>query len=250
MHRPEWLAAGLALLFFNLTGWAQNPGPTSSGIERQEIRAQLRPVRYTTLSAEIGAVVKTLPLREGQRFAKDEVLLHLDCALLEAQHRKSLAEVAGAERALQANQRLAELNAAGLMELDLARNAVDKAVAERDIAQTQLSKCDIHAPFNGIVAEHRIREQQYVQPGTPVLDLIDDSAYEIEFLAPSAWLSRLRVNMTVRIFIDEARRSAFARIVRINPRIDPVSQSVKITATVEGPVQDLRAGMSGRLQMP
>jgi membrane fusion protein (multidrug efflux system) len=238
------------LLACACVGMASAQGVATSGIERQEIRAQLRPLRYTTLSAEIGAVAKELPMREGQRFVKNDVILRLDCALLEAQNRKAVAEVAGAQRTLQANERLAELNAAGLMELDLARNAVEKAVAEQQIAQTQLSKCEIRAPFDGVIAEHRIREQQYVQPGTPVLDILDDSSYELEFLAPSSWLARMRANMVVKIFIDEARRAAFARVLRISPRIDPVSQSIKITAIVEGPTMDLKAGMSGRLQMP
>jgi RND family efflux transporter MFP subunit len=207
-------------------------------------------VRYTTLSAEIGAVVQSILVKEGQRFAAGTPLIKLDCGLHDAQRAKSMAELAGAKRSLEANQRLAELNAAGLMELDLAKNAVEKSQAELQISETQLSKCEIKAPFAGIVAEQRIREQQYVQPGTPVVDVLDDSGYELEFLAPSTWLSRLRVGMVVRVYIDEVRRNGLARIARISPRIDPVSQSIKVTANLEGPMADLKAGMSGRLQLP
>lgn len=234
-----WLASGVQ---------AQALG--TSGVDRQEIRAQLRAIRHTTLSSEIGAVAQRILVKEGQRFEMGTPLIQLDCALHDAQRAKSTAELAGAQRSLQANQRLAELNAAGLMELDLAKNAVEKSQAELRISETQLSKCEIKAPFAGIVAEQRIREQQYVQPGTPLVDVLDDSAYELEFLAPSTWLSRLRVGMVVRVTVDEVRRNAVARIVRISPRIDPVSQSIKVVANLEGPVADLKAGMSGRLQMP
>jgi len=222
----------------------------TSGVDRQEIRAQLRAIRHTTLSSEIGAVAQRILVKEGQRFEMGTPLIQLDCALHDAQRAKSTAELAGAQRSLQANQRLAELNAAGLMELDLAKNAVEKSQADLRISETQLSKCEIKAPFAGIVAEQRIREQQYVQPGTPLVDVLDDSAYELEFLAPSTWLSRLRVGMVVRVTVDEVRRNAVARIVRISPRIDPVSQSIKVVAHLEGPVADFKAGMSGRLQMP
>jgi RND family efflux transporter MFP subunit len=241
----------LCSLFFAWTaGFAYAQSPVTSGMDRQEIRAQLRPIRYTTLSAEIGAVVQSILVKEGQRFGPGTALIKLDCGLHDAQRAKSVAELAGAKRSLEANQRLAELNAAGLMELDLAKNAVEKSEAELRISETQLSKCQIKAPFAGIVAEQRIREQQYVQPGTPVVDVLDDSGYELEFLAPSTWLSRLRAGMVVRVHIDEVRRIALARIVRISPRIDPVSQSIKVTANLEGPMADLKAGMSGRLQLP
>lgn len=234
---------------------AQTPAPTSlpaasPGLERQEIRAQLRAIRYTTLSTEIGAVVQKILVKEGDRFNPGTSLLKLDCALHEAQRAKSAAELAGAERSLVANQRLAELNAAGLMELDLAKNAVDKALAELRISETQLTKCDIKAPFAGVIAEQRIREQQYVQPGTPLLDVLDDSGFEIEFLVPSTWMGKLRPGMPVKIHIDEIRRPHQARIIRISPRIDPVSQSIKVTASMEGSVRELRAGMSGRVQLP
>jgi RND family efflux transporter MFP subunit len=242
------MAAGWMTLWLATGVQAQAPG--TSGLDRQEIRAQLRPIRYTTLSAEIGAVAQRILVKEGQRFEMGTILIQLDCALHDAQRAKSTAELAGAQRSLQANQRLAELNAAGLMELDLAKNAVEKSQAELRISETQLSKCEIKAPFAGILAEQRIREQQYVQTGTPLVDVLDDTAYELEFLAPSTWLSRLRVGMVVRLTVDEVRRNAVARIVRISPRIDPVSQSLKVVAHLEGPVADLKAGMSGRLQMP
>lgn len=242
------LAAGWMALCLASGVQAQATG--TSGVDRQEIRAQLRAIRHTTLSSEIGAVAQRILVKEGQRFEMGTPLIQLDCALHDAQRAKSTAELAGAQRSLQANQRLAELNAAGLMELDLAKNAVEKSQAELRISETQLSKCEIKAPFAGIVAEQRIREQQYVQPGTPLVDVLDDSAYELEFLAPSTWLSRLRVGMVVRVTVDEVRRNAVARIVRISPRIDPVSQSIKVVANLEGHVADLKAGMSGRLQMP
>jgi RND family efflux transporter MFP subunit len=252
MQRLEKCRLGLlawaALSILSLGAQAQTS--MTSGLERQEIRAQLRPIQYTTLSAEIGAVVKRIMVREGQRFDAGTPLIQLECGLHEAQAAKSRAELAGAERSLQGNQRLSELNAAGMMELDLAKNAVDKSRAELQISETQLSKCEIKAPFAGIIAEQRIREQQYVQPGTPLIDVLDDSGYELEFLAPSAWISRLQLNQVIRIQIDEARRVANARVLRISPRIDPVSQSIKVTASLEGPISDLKAGMSGRLQMP
>jgi RND family efflux transporter MFP subunit len=238
------------LIFLGMTPSVQAQALGSSGIDRQEIRAQLRPVRHTTLSAEIGAVVQRIWVQEGQRFEVGTPLIQLDCGLHDAQRAKSMAELAGAERSLQANQRLAELNAAGLMELDLAKNAVEKSQADLRISDTQLSKCEIKAPFAGIVAEQRIREQQYVQPGTPLVDVLDDSGYEIEFLAPSSWLNRMKTGTLVQIDIDEVQRKGVARVSRISPRIDPVSQSIKVTAKLEGPIADLKAGMSGRLQMP
>ncbi|PND66297.1 HlyD family efflux transporter periplasmic adaptor subunit, partial [Escherichia coli] len=85
-------------------------------------------------------------------------------------------------------QRLAELNSVGQLDLDLSRSAVNKARAEIGANQAVMAKCSVGAPFAGRVAEQKVREQQFVQAGQPLLDIIDDSVLELEFLVPSRWL--------------------------------------------------------------
>lgn len=218
-------------------------------IERQEIRAQLTPRRYTTLAAEIGAKVNRLPVSEGATFRAGQLLVGFDCSLQQAQMQKARAELQGAEQTLKTNQRLAELNSVGKLDLDMAQAATLKARADVVANQAVLSKCSITAPFSGRVAEQKVREQQYVQPGQALLDVLDDSVLELEFLVPSRWLSWLRVGGTFQVQIDETRKTYPAKFIRIGARVDPVSQSVKVAAAIDGQFQELITGMSGRVQI-
>jgi len=88
-----------------------------------------------------------------------------------------------------------------------------------------------------------------VQLGQPLLDIIDDSVLELEFLLPSTWLSWLRVGGTFQVQIDETRKTYPARFIRIGARVDPVSQSIKVAAAIHGKFPELMAGMSGRVQI-
>lgn len=220
-----------------------------TAIERQEIRAQLMPRRYTTVAAEIGAKVNRLPLPEGGTFRAGQLLVGFDCSLQQAQMQKARAELQGAEQTLKTNQRLAELNSVGKLDLDMAQAAALKARAEVVAHQAVLGKCAIAAPFSGRVAEQKVREQQYVQPGQALLDILDDSVLELEFLVPSRWLSWLRVGGTFQVQIDETRKTYPAKFIRIGARVDPVSQSVKVAAAIDGQFKELIAGMSGRVQI-
>jgi membrane fusion protein (multidrug efflux system) len=222
---------------------------TKPAMERQEIRAQLLPRRYTTVAAEIGAKINRLPVPEGSAFKAGQLLVSFDCTLQQAQLQKAQAELDGAEQTLKSNQRLAELNSVGQLELDLSRSAVGKARAEVGANRAVLGKCGVAAPFAGRVAEQKVREQQYVQPGQALLDIIDDSVLELEFLVPSNWLSWLRVGGTFQVQIDETRKSYPAKFIRIGARVDPVSQSVKVAAAIDGKFPELIAGMSGRVQV-
>jgi len=217
--------------------------------ERREIRAQLAPHRYTTLAAEIGAKINELPVQEGGRFQAGQTLVRFDCTLQNAQLDKVRATLVAAERVYGGNLRLAELNSVGKIELDQSDGEVQKNKADLAAMQAMLGKCMVTAPFAGRVAEQKVREQQYVQPGQAMLDIIDDSVLEIEFLVSSKWLSWVRPGTAFRISIDETRKDYPARVQRIGARVDPVSQSVKLVATISGSFPELIAGMSGHVNL-
>ncbi len=228
---------------------AADAASRSAGTER-EIRAQLTPRRYTTVAAEIGAKVSRLPVSEGGAFRAGQLLVSFDCTLQQSQLNKAKAELEGAEQSLKTNERLVELNAGGQLEVELARAARAKARAEVGANQAVLGKCSVSAPFAGRVAEQKVREQQYVQPGQALLDIIDDSVLELEFLVPSRWLAWLKAGGQLQVQIDETQKTYPARFTRIGARVDPVSQSVKVAAAIDGRFPELIAGMSGRVIVP
>ncbi len=223
--------------------------PAGNALDRREIRAQLTPRRYTTLAAEIGAKVNRLPVAEGGRFKAGEVLIVFDCVLQQAQLNKARATQDAAEKAGAANRRLDELHSIGKVELEVSESEIAKAKADVAAYAAMMSKCSVAAPYAGRVAEQKVREQQYVQPGQALLEILDDSALELEFIVPSRWLAWIRPNQPFQVAIDETGRSYPAKVQRIGARVDPVSQSVKLSAVIDGHFPELIAGMSGKVLM-
>jgi RND family efflux transporter MFP subunit len=221
--------------------------PPRPALERQDIRAQLAPRRYTTIAAEVGAKISRIAVPEGAGFRAGQLLVSLDCSLQQAQLQKARAALAAAERTFSANKRLEELRSIGKVELEVSEAEVSKARAEVSLMNVALGKCKISAPFSGRVAEQRVREQQYVQPGQPMLDILDDSVLELEFIVPSHWLAWLKTGYPFQVRIDETAKSYPAKVLRIGARVDPVSQSVKVTATIAGSFKELISGMSGKV---
>jgi membrane fusion protein, multidrug efflux system len=229
---------------------AMQSAASNSSLERQEIRAQLLPRRYTTLAAEIGAKVQKLPVPEGGSFRAGQALVSFDCSIQQSQLAKAKAELDAANTTYKANVRLAELNSVGLMDLDLSKAAADRARAEVIGNEAVISKCVVHAPYGGRIAEQKVREQQYVQAGQPLLEILDDRVLELEFLVPSRWLTKLRNGGGFKVEIDETKKTYPARFIRLGARVDPVSQSVKVAAAIDGRFPELIAGMSGRVLVP
>jgi RND family efflux transporter MFP subunit len=245
------------LSLLGLVLWAALPAqaaptpaaPAAGALDSREIRAQLAPRRYTTLAAEIGAKINRLPLAEGAAFRQGQLLVQFDCALQQAQLAKAEAALMAADTNWKGNQKLAQLNSVGQVELDVSKAEAQKAQAEVAANRTLLGKCQVTAPFAGRIAEQKAREQQYVQPGQALMEILDDSTLELEFIVPSRWLSWVRGGTTFQVSIDETGKTYPAKVQRIGARVDPVSQSVKLNAVIDGRFGELIAGMSGKVLM-
>lgn len=243
--RPVTVAAARPLTPAALPAGLPSVAPPAA--DGPELRAQLSPRRYTTLAAEIGARVQRLTVREGSAIRAGELLVEFDCSLQQAQFERAQATLGAAEKQLATQRRLVELNATGRQELDQAEAEVGKTRAEMSQIKVQLGKCRITSPFSGRVAEQKVREQQYAQPGQALLEILDDSVLEVEFIMPSRWLAQVRAGSDVRIAVDETGREYPAKVQRVGARVDPVSQSIKVVAAINGRPAELVAGMSGRV---
>ncbi len=242
--RAAALLASLAIAAGSAAGAAaQQPGAQqASGLS---VRAQLTARHSAVLSSEIAGRVITMPVREGQSFREGEVIASIDCGSYEAKLAQTDAQANAAERKAEALKLLDERRAARKIDVDLSVIEIDAAKAQRQLAAIDVSRCRITAPFAGRVAETKVQRFQYVQPGQPVIEVLSDRDLEVELLAPSLWLSWLRVGSGFVIHIDELGESYRATVSRLGARIDPVSQAVKVYATVDGSSSALLPGMSG-----
>ena len=225
--------------------WAAPTHFTSS--PTSEIHAQLKPRQETVLSSELDAGIQRFSVRNGERFAKKQVLVRLDCALERAKLTKMKATLAGAEKVAKIKKRLLELNSAGTLEVALARIEADKARADIKVQSIVLSKCTVSAPFSGRVVAVKAKEHQFARVGQALLEILDDSSLDIDFIAPSNWLRWLKAGQEFSILVNETKKSYPGKVVRLGAKVDPVSQSVEVMGTVSGRFPELMSGMSGRI---
>jgi membrane fusion protein, multidrug efflux system len=186
-------------------------------------------------------------VRDGERFKEGQPLVTLDCLVQRAQLEEARATMAAAEKTYSVNRRLHEMNAGGALEIEVAAAEVAKNHAKINAGAAIVSKCNLAAPFSGRAVEVKVHDHQFVQAGQAMLEILDDSVLEVEFLAPSRWLSWLKPGHVFEIAIDETGRSYPAKVARLGAKVDPLSQSIKVVAEVTGTFSELLAGMSGRV---
>jgi membrane fusion protein (multidrug efflux system) len=214
---------------------------------KQDIRAQLSAVTYNSIASELNARISELPFKEGQAFKVGQVLVVFDCATQQAQFQKTKAVLSIADRNYQTNKKLLALGSVGRVEYENSYSEFLKTKAENDELAAVLARCNVLAPYSGLVVEQKVRPQQFVQAGQPLIDILDKGALELEFVAPSKWSPWLVEGYKFEIKIDETGKSYPAKITRINGKIDPISQTIKVAAVIDGDFKEISPGMSGAL---
>ncbi|MBZ9872322.1 efflux RND transporter periplasmic adaptor subunit [Mesorhizobium sp. BR1-1-9] len=235
-----------ALSFLSIALFAAGTGlALSQTADGTGIRAQLVSRSTTMLSSEVAGKVVALPFREGEAFREGEQIAAIDCATYQAKLALADAQVRRSGRKVDALKVLDKKGATGKVDVDLAEIDLLGAKAEYSAAATDVSRCNIMAPFSGRIAELKVHQYQYVSAGEPMLDIISDHDLEVELLAPSRWLTWLKPGATFALRIDELNRAFPAIVARTGARIDPVSQSIKVYARIDGKYPELIPGMSG-----
>lgn len=118
-------------------------------------------------------------------------------------------------------------------ELEKARLATRAAQARIDAVRVEIDWSVIRAPIAGVVTRRHIQLGAGVVRNDKLFEIAQLDSLEVRFQAPLRAQSQLRPGSLVRLsLVDNDRIVAEARIHRIDPVVDPASNTRGCTATV------------------
>lgn len=213
--------------------------------DQGRIRIQLVARDQVDLSSEISAKISAMPFRDGDAFRAGQTLVALDCSLYAAQLHKAQAEADAAVQLKRVDDRLSQLHSIGEIEVQQADAKAKASAAEVAYMQATVRKCGIAAPFDGRVVKRSASAQQFAEPGKTLLTIVDTSRLELKMIVPSKWLAWLKPGHVLTVTVDEVAKTYPATVARIGARVDPVTQTVDVTAALSSHAPELLPGMSG-----
>ena len=221
------------------------------------------PAQDSLLSFEVGGQLLEIDLEEGQRVSEGEVLAELDprsltlqveqaqAALDQAQatYDNALADV-NRKRPLLANGFVTEADferSESTMKSSLAQ--VQQAQKQLDIAEENLSKSQLVAPFDGLIARVEAESFANVSPGQTILELYSEGAFELAVSVPATVINALSLGQEVRArFADFTNQQYPGRITEIGSRAAQVSAFPVVVALDDAP-PGLKAGMAAEVEV-
>jgi len=205
---------------------------------------------------ELAGTLRAVTVDAGDSVAAGTELARLDARRIRAR----LAELAQSERAAEARLRLAALrrqrlaearvadpDAVSEIDLDEARETVAWRTAELEALRQRIRRLEvdladttIEAPFDAAVTVRHLDPGAVVEPGTPVLDLIEAGRPEARVGLPTAAAARLTPGQSLRLVAGD--RLLNGRLRRVLALEQGANRTIEAVIDLTEAARDLAAG--------
>ena len=209
------------------------------------VRGVINPSSESTVASKMTARIVAMPYGEGQSFPAGALLARFDCSQISAELKAAHAASAAYKKTYDTNVELDQYEAVGKNELAVSKANLGKAEAEANAVATQLSDCEVRAPFSGKVVEQLAHAREIAASGQPLLKIQSGREVELELIVPSKWLTWLTPGASFAFAIDETGTVIRGRVKRFGASVDPVSKTIRVTGIVTEQSGLVLAGMSG-----
>lgn len=207
--------------------------------------AKVLPPQVSQLGFTTSAVVKEIPVGEGEQVKAGQVLVILDTpdlefAVLAAEQEyasKSLAaELQKAEKVKYVNPNTGFIRWYSIpREVYLkALSKADQAKAAWDSAAANLAQSTLLAPFDGTVVDIQVIPGETVQASQTALTLADVDHLQIKTTDLSERdVTRVKVGQPVDVYIEALGVTVKGKVIRISPIAETVGGDVVFPVTIE-----------------
>ena len=228
------------------------PGLTQDALEETEPLGQaslviLHPDRTATLSAEVQATVTRIHREMGQGFRKGSALISLDHELYLQEKKKQEALLASAETDYETSAGLYRQKSISEIEYATSRANLEVARTNLLVAKRRLKSCTIRAPYSGKVLELLVHENELVQPGQPLVEIVDDRMIRTKFLAPAELRKELTIGQVLPVRIQGVDETLSCKLTNMSPVLESNTGTFQVFGEIENGSNALRGGMTGEI---
>lgn len=250
-------AAGLKLAEGETTGVQPPPESNQSQVTPAAFRqfdvemdlletdAVLIPAQSVVISSSRDGRITEIPFKNGDTFNSGDVLLAYDCSDLQTQRDLMKKRLTLAELRMNNSERLFKLDL--LSEFEKAEIKTEAGTIEDEIRiiDSRMRDCTIRAEFDGQVTALLSNPGEYTRTDRVLMEVAATDTLEAQMLIPSTWLRWLDKGAEFALEITETQEAYGATLIRIGGQVDPVNQTVQVTARLTPYEDRLLPGMSG-----
>lgn len=151
------------------------------------------------ISTNHSGVLESINVEQGTEVKKGEVLAEMTSKHVLTSYEISHATLRQAEDGYNRVKKVHESGTVADVKMVEIETQLAKATAAARASEESLEECRLKAPFDGTVSDVLVEQGIHVNPGTPVLKLVDLSTIEISIPVPEGEIGRIRIGQKALI---------------------------------------------------
>lgn len=203
-----------------------------------------------TVSNEIAGKITAIQFKEGSKVNKGDLLVKIYDADLRAQLRKLQLQKENIARNESRQKDLLAINGVSRQDYEEVLNQLNSIEADIELLQSNLSKTEIRAPFDGVIGLKKVSIGAFLPMNTPITTIQQFDPLKIEFSVPERFRTAIQQGATIR-FTTESNTGTFeATIYAFEPKIDLQTRSLMVRARCPNKNLSLVPGGFAHIEIP
>lgn len=210
----------------------------------------LRANETVVVKPEIAGRIVRIGFTDGARVSRNAVLVELDASILAAQVEQARAELALARTTFDRTDDLAKRNFVSGSARDQAAATLKIQEARLQLAESQLSKTRIVAPFDGVLGLRNVSVGDFVRDGAELVTLEDLSSMKVDLRLPERYIGQLRRGQRIQLAFDGfPGRTYVATLDALDAQVDANGRALLARGRLANPDGRLRSGMFAKARI-
>lgn len=196
-------------------------------------------VDYVKLAFRVSGQIIDLPIIEGQKVSKGQLIAAVDPRDIALQYAadKSAFETAAAQ--VERNKRLLARQAISVQEYEISLSNYQKAKSAFELSNNNMRDTKLTAPFDGSIEKRLVENYQRVNSGEGIVQLVNTKKLRIKFTIPDAYLHLLRASdQRFMVAFDTYKGKMFNAKLEEYLDISTDGTGIPVTITIDDPSFD------------
>jgi membrane fusion protein (multidrug efflux system) len=201
-------------------------------------------IRQVDILTKVSGQVIKLPVEEGVRVKKGDLLAELNEAELKIEFMKTKISMETDKTMLERAKNMLEKKLIADENYEMTRLQYESSKAAHEAARLQLEYTSVRAPFDGVVTVRNIELGQRVNVNQSLFVVADFNPLRAKIYVPEKDIGRIYEGQRAKITIEAEPGLDFSGVVKmISPVVDPSSGTSKVTIDIDYHKGKLKPGM-------
>lgn len=228
---------------------------SSQSVIRKDFSGIVEAVEYVKLAFRVSGQVINLPVVEGQRVKKGQLIAAIDPRDISLQYAANKAAYETAAAQVERNKRLLGRQAISVQEYEISVANYQKAKSAYELSSNNMRDTKLTAPFDGSIEKRLVENYQRVNSGEGIVQLVNTQKLRIKFTVPDDYLYLLRAkDVTFKVVFDTYPDIVFNAQLEEYLDISTAGTGIPVTITIEDPafnrsLYDVKPGFTCKIKL-